>query len=597
VICFFPAFRKPLWSRALVLVALFSLGGCAPNTWFAEATFLMEPERRTERQGAIRDLWRRQAWPEYPPGEDRISWQFLPGDPSEGSGDAPPDGSLFREDVQLPHRVNLPDHPLWYRQHLSVVDSMVLHLRADDGAQVWWRGQRLRRIAPGEDFLLTGSSGEGELVIRVLNNAGKGGLKQALLVPLEQWRAWKTDWLRYQAWDDLACRYDQWIAPPAGLGEALAAGLTAPLLIDPASLLGWFSKRLRITAGPSLHLGTDGQWSIWMDSPPEIQPELRYSQARGEEKGIIQGTRKEGLWWFVLPARSGVGSGLEWQIRQGDLITPVFDLLTKDPSAPASLVIWGDSQSGWDTFRVLQRLPVFEDADLVLGLGDLVGDGSDPLQWESLWDILRPRMARIPHWLIPGNHDYDGWYDDFRPEPLQRYLIHEPSYSHFLRRWGTSAFLALDPNGSFPIGIRDEQWTWLRKALHSPAWQEADWRFLLIHQPPFAQGWPGYAGDLFIRDLLDSLYAFAPVDVVLSGHNHDFERGVFPVQGSPTLCIISGGGGGGLEPEEDNEHPVMDRIIKRHHLIHLRMSPRRLDFSVLDTRGQLLDTFFLEKPH
>jgi hypothetical protein len=558
----------------------------------ARGTFRMDQESRSPIQEAVWTQWDKVPVPTLPAGEYLPQWEFWPGSPSEGFRlQALPPFPSPASGVTLPHRVSMPDHPFWYRCRISLKDSMVLALRADDGAQVWYRGQRILRLQPGEYFLLPAGTDDAELIVRVLNNAGAGGLRSAKLIPWSAWNAWSTEMSLYHQWEDLAIRYDRWEEAAEELGQAMLVALKMPLREPSLTIREALRPVPRIIAGPAIQRGQAGARYVWMESAPDPPARLLYMRATDRTPHILDGTWQEGLWRFTLSEDAPATDTLFWQVLQGGWITPVRSHRPWDPSRELSVVIWGDSQGGWDTFRLLQALPVLDDADLVIGLGDLVADGSQAAQWTRLWDILRPRMGSVHHLLIGGNHDYDGWYDELRPLPLRRYLQATPSPTHFLQRHGPAAFLALDPNGTFPIGIREEQWVWLRKALLEESWQGAEWRFLLIHQPPYAQGWPGYEGDVFIRDLLDSLYAYGPVDVVLSGHNHDFERGIFPVKGHPTLCVISGGGGGGLEPVENNAVPVMERIIKRHHLLHLRMSPERLEFTVLDTGGNTLDTF------
>jgi hypothetical protein len=53
---------------------------------------------------------------------------------------------------------------------------------------------------------------------------------------------------------------------------------------------------------------------------------------------------------------------------------------------------------------------------LVIGLGDIVDDGSDLAQWKNAMAALEPlRQNRIPYFLAIGNHDYSPPYVDARP--------------------------------------------------------------------------------------------------------------------------------------------------------------------------------------
>ncbi len=129
----------------------------------------------------------------------------------------------------------------------------------------------------------------------------------------------------------------------------------------------------------------------------------------------------------------------------------------------------------------------------------------------------------------------------------------------------------------------------------SDAWREADWRFLMLHQPPYSQGWPGYQGDGFIRALVDTLAEDRRIDVVLSGHSHNYERLTRTYGGQQTHFFVLGGAGGGLEPPESSPLPEMDRVIKAHHVARFQVTPEQVDVTVLGVDGGVLDRISLTR--
>jgi predicted phosphodiesterase len=256
-----------------------------------------------------------------------------------------------------------------------------------------------------------------------------------------------------------------------------------------------------------------------------------------------------------------------------------------------SFTAWGDSQGGWDTFAfITNQILLHTDDAFTIGLGDLTANGRDPVQWLGFQQALAPVLEQRPAFLIAGNHDYDNYYEDLMP---RQYLKHAhgatggPTY--FAWQQEAACFIALDPNGQFPLGFNDTQQQWLMQQLQSDAWRQARWRFLLVHQPPYGQGWAGYAGDNFARELVDSLAENYHVDFVLSGHIHDYERLSRRYGRQKTHFLVLGGAGGGLEPAESNPVPVMDRVIKRHHYAHFRMGKRTVLLTIRDTQGKVLD--------
>ena len=261
-----------------------------------------------------------------------------------------------------------------------------------------------------------------------------------------------------------------------------------------------------------------------------------------------------------------------------------------------SFTAWGDSQGGWDTFaKLVPHMAAWPDS-FSIGLGDLVAHGIDETQWLSFTQCLQPLLDRQLIFPIVGNHDYDGYYNDLDPLLYKHYVLGDSTQNTYL--WWTyqgAYFLALDPNETFPLGIEGAQRTWLDDRLNSPEWQSANWRFILIHQPPYSQGWPDYHGDDFIREIVDSLAETRQIDFVLSGHSHDYERLTKTYGNQQTHFFILGGAGGGLEPPQSSDFPEMDTIIKKHHYARFEVAPERVTVSVYGLENELLDRWQGEK--
>ena len=169
-----------------------------------------------------------------------------------------------------------------------------------------------------------------------------------------------------------------------------------------------------------------------------------------------------------------------------------------------SFSFWGDSQGGWPVFKKhIHKIGKFKDP-LSIGLGDLVANGSDPAEWIQFLRCLAELPSETQMVNIPGNHDYDGYYDSLEPE---FYLEFAPKLNiqntYFAFTTGGCAFLALDPNRNFPLGFDREQLIFADSVFKSTSWQDANWRILLVHQPPYGQGWDGYSGEPFIQKWME----------------------------------------------------------------------------------------------
>lgn len=282
--------------------------------------------------------------------------------------------------------------------------------------------------------------------------------------------------------------------------------------------------------------------------------------------------------------------------RTASLLSTSLQKLQKrastQPENLFSFTAWGDSQAGWRTFRKLCEEMARKEADFSIGLGDLVSDGSSLAQWQGFQYALAPLEAQTPVFPVIGNHDYDGYYDDLIP---LWYLDLMAPKTYFAWSYKNVRFVAIDPNKTFPIGIKDTQREWLFKELHSEDWKAAQWHIILLHQPPYSAGWPGYHGDDFIRKIVDQYAESTQIDFVLSGHSHCYERLTKSYGTQQTHFIILGGAGGGLEPLENSEFPKMDTIIKAHHYSLFHLNQKRGAMEIIGLEGQVLDHFEFKK--
>jgi len=165
-------------------------------------------------------------------------------------------------------------------------------------------------------------------------------------------------------------------------------------------------------------------------------------------------------------------------------------------------------------------------------------------------------------------------------------------------REGPFAFLALDTNENFPVGIGKGtgQWEWFEKSIQSEIWKTSPWKIVLVHQPPYSQGWKGYSGEKTILDLFLPYWESGLIDLVISGHTHDYERLMIEQPSSKTAFLIVGGAGGNLEPKGDLEPiPKMDTVIRTHHFGWITADQQKLEFEALDLEGKVIDQFVLNK--
>ena len=371
----------------------------------------------------------------------------------------------------------------------------------------------------------------------------------------------------------------------------------------------WFITRVKLTEDQLLHVNADDGSQVFynQEQVPQLIPYGYPLPATADSvvlairvlnNAMAGGLRSAKL--YPLQAGLDLFHAQEMAQQTGDALPTKYLLDTafakNSPSGEKSFrfTAWGDSQGGWETFRQLSEDMATQNAAFSIGLGDLVNDGSSPAQWQSFLEALEPLRTKTAIFPVIGNHDYDGYYDELIPE---LYLRHIAPKNYFAWSHQNARFLALDPNETFPLGIKNEQLDWFLTEITSPEWQNAQWRFILLHQPPFSAGWPGYHGDDFIRALVDQYAEAAGIDFVLSGHSHCYERLTKNYGKQQTHFLILGGAGGGLEPLDNSAYPKMDTIIKAHHYGLFEVEETQIKLQIVGLEGQLLDQPVFRKGH
>ncbi len=367
----------------------------------------------------------------------------------------------------------------------------------------------------------------------------------------------------------------------------------------------WYHKKVKTKSNTIIKINADDGVQVWVNHErikPNKDGYFPFQTTNDSAEIIIRVLNNAvagGL--RSVEIFDGKDVNIQKNINQTEIPSSITPLMSKEKNIhpekeEVSFSFWGDSQGGWSTFSVFaQKMAGFDD-DFSLGLGDLVADGSRNSEWTSLRNAIEPLQKKMTLFFIPGNHDYDGYYDDLIPQNYLQHITGQKSGKTYYDFYvGKAAFITLDSNCNFPLSIDDEQQKWMLQTMLSSKWKEADWRFIVIHQPPYGQGWDGYEGDQFIRSLIDTLTNLYQIDFVFSGHTHDYERLTKKYGDHSTTFIISGGAGGCIEPKETNPLPKMDRLIKQHHFGRMMLQRNKAMMYIYDINGDILDQLTIHK--
>jgi 3',5'-cyclic AMP phosphodiesterase CpdA len=222
--------------------------------------------------------------------------------------------------------------------------------------------------------------------------------------------------------------------------------------------------------------------------------------------------------------------------------------------------------------------------DAVLALGDLQYDDGAPAKYAASYAPTWGRFASITY-PTPGNHDYStGNLAGYRGEFGSRAGPADTTwYSAALGPW---RLIVLDANcGAVDCSAGSPQAVWLEAELNA---HPDDCTVAIWHQPRFSSGWHG---DDKAMQALWSVLADHHVDVVLQGHDHDYER-FDPLDraGQPTAngirSFVVGTGGAGLRPFGAPRPGSVVRDWATHGVLLLTLTPGHYDWRFEPVSGE-----------
>ena len=207
-------------------------------------------------------------------------------------------------------------------------------------------------------------------------------------------------------------------------------------------------------------------------------------------------------------------------------------------------------------------------------LGDLVYEvGDADLVDEVVLDAFAP-ITDMGTRLLPalGNHDYESGEQG----EILTMLGRERSW--YSTRIGPVRIIVLDSNR----WQDEEQTRWLRRTLGQEQPRNG-WTVVAMHHPAYSAGYHG--SDLGLRERWSPLFARAGVELVLAGHDHDYQRSE-PQDG---VTYVVSGGGAKLRPTGHADFTAVSD--SRLHFLDLLFYADRVVGRAIDQDGRLVDAF------
>jgi acid phosphatase type 7 len=287
------------------------------------------------------------------------------------------------------------------------------------------------------------------------------------------------------------------------------------------------------------------------------------------------------------------------------------------PGEPVRVAFLADFGQTANSKAILAQIAASNVSMILMG-GDLSYADGDASKWDSWFRMIEPVASRIPVQPARGNHEgrclpqagVNG-LDCTSDEQAYRFrFFPEEDLLTYGYEWGAGRFYSLDSEAYYPRKATkpseivyntdpDEQRAFLRDRLIA---NEKAWELVYFHRPMFSSS-GAHGSELEIREHLASTLEEGGADLVLAGHDHDYER-MWPLRqervvartnestkGDAPVYVVSGGGGESLYKEWA---PLPDWTAHRaaeYHFLLIDINAERLDVQAIRADGSVLDHF------
>lgn len=246
------------------------------------------------------------------------------------------------------------------------------------------------------------------------------------------------------------------------------------------------------------------------------------------------------------------------------------------------LAVAGDTGTGADSHVVGTVASMVEQGrqrryDGLVLLGDLVYPDGDAEQTpERVTDVFDPITSSGARLLpVLGNHDYRS---DEQGDLLHQ-LGREKSW--YADQVGIARIIVLDTEQV----DNPAQTAWLADTLASPT--TANWTIIAMHKPAYSAGHHGSEQE--IQRLWVPLFERYDVPLVLSGHDHDYQRSRL-ING---VTYVVSGGAATLRPTGHQDFTAVSTSTL--HYVDLLLEPGHLTLRAIDQSGMQLDSVELQR--
>jgi len=218
--------------------------------------------------------------------------------------------------------------------------------------------------------------------------------------------------------------------------------------------------------------------------------------------------------------------------------------------------------------------------ELVVLVGDNLYGAERPQDFRSKFeDPYKPLLeAGVKFYACLGNHDARAqrYYKPFNMDGKLYYSFKAPKEK--------VRFFVLD--STYPV---PEQIDWIGKELKG---SNDDWKIVYFHHPLYSSA-ARHGSDVKLREMLEPLFIEHNVSVVLTGHDHVYER----VKPQHDIAYFVVGSGGQLRPGNlDKSSPITASAFDTDlAFMAVEISGDRMYFNTISREGRIVDSGIVQR--
>ena len=248
-----------------------------------------------------------------------------------------------------------------------------------------------------------------------------------------------------------------------------------------------------------------------------------------------------------------------------------------DSDATIRFLAFGDSGGGTSDQYALQEQMYTVPYDLMIHTGDVAyEDGSLQEYEDNVFGVYGDLFRNIPFFPASGNHDYRT----MNAAPFREVFNLPGDEKWFSYDWGRIHFVALDTEADYTT-----QAEWLEADL---AASTAPWKIIYMHKPMYSSG--SHGSDMGLRNKMAPIMKRHGVQLVLAGHDHNYERMV-PQDG--VAYVVTGGGGRGTRSVGSSSFTAFAEDVI--HFVQVEVGVDELTLHAIDATGREFDSMVVPR--